>query len=265
VRLLEMSDVLDQVLASGAIRIGDLPRVYHGLVSRRSIGALTGLAGTPFPGPSPDMANAVGLSTVISRFIKVSFPVLIAGTCGVSAAAEGARHRHVGEIAQRKFLPDDTAQRWPRLVPHYFSGPTLWAATLIMALDAIGRADVARHLRYDRLYAACSVFAPQYRHRVAEVRRQNPNVAPTPKFILAIAWIWKLRVQALARNIKNRGLARLSSSSSAHQIEDIGLAITCLGERAGKIPLHEFEMQIGRAEQIIAQKRPPTLQGNDGN
>lgn len=198
------AEALGRVLESGGIRIGDLPSVYQGIVARRALEKLRDLAGSFFPGPSPDMANAVGLSAVIDRFARVAFPVVISGSCPVSGAAQGARREHHGEIADRTFLPPGTAENWPGQVPLYFSGPTLWAATLIHALTATKRADLISRLRLDRLYGACAVFTPEYRSRVEKLMTQRPGQVSRPRFVIAMSWVWWLRAKALAGNMARR-------------------------------------------------------------
>lgn len=240
IRLVDAKAALEVVLASGAIRIGELPCVYQGIVSRQALERLNALSGTRFPGPSPDMANAVGLSAVIDRFARISFPVVISGSCNVSGAAEGARHQHHGEIADKAFLPPDTASRWPSTVPFYFSGPTLWAATLIHALIATGRGTAAQRLRYDRLYAACSVFTPKYRDRVALVRRHHPALVSSAAFSWSIAWIWHLRARALIGNIWSRLQARLFSPALGAAVPDIEAAIGQVSATAGPLPQARF-------------------------
>lgn len=228
---------LDDVLRSGGIRIGRLPSVYQNVVSRRALERLKSHAGTYFPGPSPDMANAVGLSAVIDRFARVGFPVVISGACPGSGAAQGAGHRHEGELADKTFLPSDTVQLWPAQVPFYFSGPTLWAATLMRALAATGRGEMIARLRWDRLYAACVVFNPRYRARVAEVRVKQPALVSSSALLWATGWIWWQRAKALTGNVTQMmsGLIR-SDGARVVGVSDIGAAIACVTQRFRKAP-----------------------------
>lgn len=233
--IIESATAIDSVLSSGGIRIGDLPSVYQGIVSKRALDRLFELAGTRFPGPSPDMANAVGLSAVVNSFARVSFPVVISGACSVSGAAEGARHQHHGEIADRNFLPQGTAESWPSQVPFYFSGPTLWAATLIHALSATGREGELSRFRYDRLYAACSVLTPNYRDRIEQARSRNHEFVSTAQMWIAITWIWSLRAQALVTNLLGRLQSSFSGKSYVIGVTDIEQAITYISEQFGPI------------------------------
>jgi glycosyltransferase involved in cell wall biosynthesis len=230
------SAALDAVLGSGGIRIQDLPSVYQGIVSRRALERLRAIAGTYFPGPSPDMANAVGLSAVVDRFARVSFPVVISGLSPASGAAQGARHDHQGEIADKTFLSRDTADRWPAQVPLYFSGPTLWATTLIHALSATGRGDLIGKLRWDRLYAACAVFNPKFRARVADARARNPGLVSMPRLAAAVCWVWGLRAKALVQNLARRDETSALSGGLVSSLADIEQVISYVTRTFGPIP-----------------------------
>lgn len=231
VEFIAESVALDAVFQSGGSRIGDLPSVYHGVVSKRALDALKLSAGTYFPGPSPDMANAVGLSAVIDRFARVDMPIVISGVCPDSGAAEGARHSHQGEIADKEFLAADTALLWPAQVPFYFSGPTLWATSLVRALVATGRKSLLPKIRYDRLYAACVVFAPLYRSRVDEIRARNPGLVLSPALGLSICWVWWQRAKALMGNLARKVDGTIRGNGSVVGLVDIGEVVRYLTDR----------------------------------
>jgi hypothetical protein len=231
IEIIDESRALDSVLRSGGIRIGNLPSVYQAVISKRALAALKQRAGTCFPGPSPDMASAVGLSAVINQFARVDLPVVISGSCPVSGAAEGAQHRHEGEIADRKFLAADTIPLWPSQVPFFFSGMTLWAATLIRALSLTGRDDLVAHVRFDRMLAACIVFSPTYRDRVGAVRARNPRLVSSLALSSAITWVWWLRAKALAENLLRKLLSRGDTGRQVAGLQDIGHVIEHIGGR----------------------------------
>jgi hypothetical protein len=228
IQVLEESDALKSVLRSGGIKIGDLPSVYHGVISKRALDKLKSCAGTYFPGPSPDMANAIGLSAVIDRFAKVGAPIVIAGVCASSGAAEGAKHIHQNEIAQKRFLPADTAVLWPAEVPFYFSGPTMYATSVVRALVATGRGELVARLRFDRLYAACAVFNPGYQERVDAVRARNPGRVSSSRFACAVAWVWWLRARALLTNIVQKTMGAARGDRRVTGLADIGEVINYL-------------------------------------
>lgn len=231
IEIVAESAALDFVLRSGGTRIGDLPSVYQAVISKRALDALKSRAGTCFPGPSPDMASAVGLSAVVSSFARVDLPVVISGSCPVSGAAEGARHRHEGEIADRKFLSADTASQWPPQVPFFFSGATLWAATLVRALALTGRENLQSRIRLDRLFASCIVFNPKYRDRVMAVRKKHAGIVSPFELIIAIGWVWWQRAKALAANLLRKFLSSGDAGRQVTGLQDIGEVVEHVGGR----------------------------------
>ena len=232
------SSALDAVLASGGISLGDLPSVYAGVISKRVLDKLKARVGTYFPGPSPDMANAVGVSAFVDFFVKVSVPIYVAGACPKSGSAEGARHGHVGEVADKAFLAADTVAKWPPEVPFFFSGPTIWAASLISALEATGRGDLRTKLRLDRLYAACTVFHPDYRARVDHLRLKNPESVSSFSYFLATCWVWWQRVKARVSNLVQKAEAKFRDDRRIVGLDDCGAVVAFL---AGKFKRRPFE------------------------
>jgi hypothetical protein len=182
-------------------------------------------SGTYFPGPSPDMASAVGLSAVITKFARVDLPIIISGSAPGSGAAEGARHRHEGEVADRKFLPADTVPTWPPQVPFFFSGSTLYAATLIRALTLTGREELLSRVRVDRLYAACLVFNPRYRDRVTAVREKHPALVSSFALTVGRGWVWWQRAKALAGNLQRKLMSSGADGRQVTGLQDIGAVV----------------------------------------
>ena len=53
---------LSKVLSKGGVEMCKIPSIYHGIILKSSLEQLKNLSNSYFPGPSPDMANAVGLT-----------------------------------------------------------------------------------------------------------------------------------------------------------------------------------------------------------
>ncbi|HRX97844.1 MAG TPA: glycosyltransferase [Bacteroidales bacterium] len=54
---------------SSGTTLAKMPKVYHGIISKKCLNEVKELSGSYFPGPSPDMANAVGLSFFVKNYI----------------------------------------------------------------------------------------------------------------------------------------------------------------------------------------------------
>lgn len=164
----------------GALGLEDLPCVYHGFIRRSVLDKLYELTGSYFPGPSPDMANAVGLAAVLKKLRRSARVLVITGHSISSTAGAGTQRKHHGPVADQKHLPPDTVETWYPDIPFFWSGPTIYAQSLRRSLErtgntALGKPDMAC------VYAACRLFHGEYRDaREAAIQHYEGS-----KFLLA--------------------------------------------------------------------------------
>jgi len=121
-------------LKKAATSLNNLPRVYQSIVSRDILNNLKKVSGSFFPGPSPDMANAIGLLNFAQKAVFIDFPIVITGNGYKSTGGEGIRGKHYGEIENKTFLPKNTAQNWEKKNPFCWSGATMYAESALKAL-----------------------------------------------------------------------------------------------------------------------------------
>ena len=97
---------LYKVITLGGQTLGLMPHLYHGVVKRECLNRLFTQFSTFFPGPSPDMANAVALSLSLKKVYYVDYPFIIAGTSflRIKGNEKGDRQK----LESVKFLPKDT-------------------------------------------------------------------------------------------------------------------------------------------------------------
>lgn len=194
---------LQKVLKNGATNIYLLPRVYHGIVSRKCLDQLRAIAGTCFPGPSPDMANAVGLTCVVKTLFHINLPIIINGNCPSSTGGLGARAAHHGEIHEISFLPKDTAEKWPVQIPKFWSGPTILATSAVFSLSKTNRLSLIQEINYPALYSICAMFHSEYLKRIfiAAKNSGSLNLKHYYSFAKSFVNIFLQRFSALRRNI----------------------------------------------------------------
>ena len=135
----------------GAVDIGGMPRLYHGMVSRDALLEAKSLAGSFFPGASPDMASSVVLSHTVKNPMKLHMPLLIDGFSYRSAGGKSLRGKHKARIEDVDQLPDDIAEVWNRFVPRIWLGETIYAQSFYEASSRIGLAD---EIDYRKLYSS---------------------------------------------------------------------------------------------------------------
>lgn len=158
VRFCDTKSVLTTVLAKGAGDISSLPRVYHGFVRRSRLDELRVRTGSYFPGPVPDMPNAVGLVPFLKRAVTVSVPLIISGQSAQSMSGLNAVRKHQSEIAANPALPADTAEKWDARVPFYWSGPNIWAEGVLKGAERTGQTDILDAFDFTWVYARDFVF-----------------------------------------------------------------------------------------------------------
>ncbi len=153
---------LQKVLRLGGAKMLNLPRLYHGIVSRAVLEKVKDKTGSFFPGPSPDMANAVALSLCVKNFYYIGIPIIISGSGVKSTAGQGAKHEHKGRLESKLFLPSDTVQKWTKNIPKFWSGPTIWAESLLKSLSR-SASSMCEEFNYPYLFANCLVFNPEFK------------------------------------------------------------------------------------------------------
>jgi hypothetical protein len=207
----------------GAMGLEDLPCVYHGFIRRSALKKLYAITGSFFPGPSPDMANAIGLTAVLTKLRRASPVLVITGHSISSTAGAGTQRKHHGPVEDQRHLPSDTVQTWYPDVPFFWSGPTIYAQSLLRALDrtgntALGKPDLAC------VYAACRLFHDEYRdaRRAALKHYDGSTLLLSAKVVQYYAFISFRRarnfVATLVDQLQQKRVRALGAQSIAEAI-----------------------------------------------
>lgn len=147
----------------GGCELNRMPRVYHGVVKREVLDKLYKVANTYFPGPSPDMANAVALCWFVEKALFMDIPLFITGNSPKSGGGMGTNGQHVGDLKNKSWLPKNVQESWSKKVPEFWSGQTVWAESAIKAVCNIGHGEFVRNLNIPMLHARSYVFNPSFR------------------------------------------------------------------------------------------------------
>lgn len=172
-KIISTSEELDKVLELGGTEILELPRVYHGIVKRSILQRIYEDTGSYFPGPSPDMANAIALCNYLDQLLVIDIPFVISGHSSKSTGGQGAAGMHFGEIKNIAHLPQNTAKNWNSEVPFYWSGYTIYAESAIQAIKRLHLNEKLLKLNYNFLYATCLVFDTHYKERIIKTINES--------------------------------------------------------------------------------------------
>ncbi|GGJ77374.1 hypothetical protein GCM10007042_40520 [Butyricimonas paravirosa] len=154
---------LQGCLQEGAFQIRRLPRVYHGVVARTILEKVRSQTGCYFPGPSPDMANAVALCMNLGKHVVVNIPIIIDGFCYKSTGGMGTRGAHIGQIENMTHLPKKTAVLWESKIVKYWTAETIYAESTLKALRACGIKAEKYFLMFNYI-ASYAAFVSYNRH-----------------------------------------------------------------------------------------------------
>ena len=175
IKRLNMEKVASNFYESGALDYRKLPRLYHGVVARKSLLKIKSRSGFYFPGPSPDMANAVALLLIVKHHVYVPRSYVISGKAAKSTGGKGVRGEHVDTLDNEKSLSVEVKSDWSDLVPRYWSGSTVWAQSAIFALDKMGEVGSIKQISFMRLYASCLCFERANKNEIAVAIRNCSN------------------------------------------------------------------------------------------
>ncbi|MDB3980080.1 glycosyltransferase, partial [Candidatus Marinimicrobia bacterium] len=142
-----------KVLSKGGTEMCKLPSVYHGIIKRSALVDLQKISGSFFPGPSPDIANAIGLTALDLNCYYLDLPLFISGKQVKSGAGMGVNRKHISSIDGLSHLPKNINQSWNKKIPKYWTGETIYAQTIITALENTARHDLIGKLNFPYLYA----------------------------------------------------------------------------------------------------------------
>jgi glycosyltransferase involved in cell wall biosynthesis len=201
-------DEVEKCLNLGGGSLCNLPRMYYGIINKEVLEKVKAASGVYFPGPSPDMANAFSNALYTNMLVLFDAPLFIAGNSAKSAAGLGLSGKHVGSIEGNPMLPSDCHVKWSKLVPKYWSGPTIWAESVLKAIELTGNYNIVQKFNFVRLYADCLSFNREYsdliHQTIAEYAKDKSAFAVSFNLKKEQVNILTLRLRFLIINIYRR-------------------------------------------------------------
>lgn len=239
IKKVDAKKALDFTLKKGGTSMKMLPCLYHGIVKKEVLNEIFEKCNTFFPGPSPDMANGVALTKFIKEYTYVDFPVVISGKSAKSTGGQGVLHKHVSRIEDVEHLPKETAKYWSKEIPKFWTGQTIWAESVLKALENCGDTENKKNFRYSYLYASLYVF--NYSNRMVIFKSFQHNVF-SYNFYISYKDVFFNRVKVFLKN-------RFSFSINKYNnVKNIGEAIKIVNE---KINYNKLESVIKKKDERV--------------
>lgn len=205
VHMIDPINELKKVVGSSYNGLCDMPKIYHGLVTRSAMEEVKRISGSYFPGPSPDMANAVALSLVVKRHAYVDLMVFVSGYGGNSG---GNRFRgiKIDDKGKIPWLPADIAETWFEGLPRIYTNQVIWAQS---AFEALKRMDALeeykKYINYHKIYAQYLSYIP----RITDIVKLHPGFVVTVK---TLCW-WLVFMVRRMKNLFLRKVIRRMPSN----------------------------------------------------
>lgn len=193
IKKINIKKVLKSFFSWGAQDIKYLPRVYHGVIAKRILNQILETTGSYFPGPSPDMANAVASTLLVKDCIYINAPLIVSGYSYKSAGGLGLRGGHKGDLKNVKQLPSNAEKEWSPRIPKVWLGYTVWPESAEKALIRMGHQELCSRINFVAMEAKIYLKYSEYRKMVK--KRVNTFshfvVFVYELFRFGLRWMWE--------------------------------------------------------------------------
>ena len=152
-----------KVCKNGFKDIGRLPKVYQAVVKRSTLDKIYDKCGTFFPGPSPDMANAIALSSLVDKVWYNEKPTIITGQCKSVGGGERLLDKLV-PLTEVAHLPKDILSYWDNKLPVLWCSDTIWPGSAYIAAK---RMNMNLVMDYNQIYGRFVFNHPQYKNAIS--------------------------------------------------------------------------------------------------
>ena len=174
---------LASVRSRGGVAYLNLPRLYHGIASRRAVDKIVARFGRPVPGSSPDMALCMALAVTNEHYLSIDYPVTVFGASRNSGGGWTAARKHYGRIEDQKFLPRDILDNWDDRLPQIWSEQIIYPQTMHEVMSRLGQES---GVSFPMLFGSLIAYEPHiFRHLwpiLVKYARQKPSHVPLVLF-----------------------------------------------------------------------------------
>jgi glycosyltransferase involved in cell wall biosynthesis len=221
----------------------NLPKPYHGIVKKSYLDIIKKETKFFVGGLSPDIYMAVSLSKYIKEVYVIGYPIILPGVC-----FEALTRSHLDRIENIEDAPhmrNRLNYKWAKQVPYFYSPNTIWADSMISALNDLNMIKEIK--RFNVLYL-CYILIRNFPNRKEEL---NSHIATFSfagcrlKMIYFTIYFMQHFVLRLLNRIRRLFFAsrnNLLHYDSFKEVENINMAITLLMSKAAnsKISLTEI-------------------------
>lgn len=203
----------------------DIPRVYHGIVKKEFIEKVRKITGNYFNGLTPDIYMSTALSLICKKVCRIGYPVTVSGICPKSGSSDSATGKHTGKLEDAPHFAGHDSYEWDKKVPEIYSVESIWAETVLHALNDFNAIEESKKFRVDVLDAICLKKYPQFSKKIIS----HAKTYGFSKVYLKLLGNYN-KYQLFAKRVFKRLVRKKGNVKKFYNISNIDKAINVINE-----------------------------------
>lgn len=204
---LSPNEVLMDVLNRGFVDRGNLPSVYHGIVTRTILNVIYDKCNTFFPGQSPDISNGIAVCLSVDKILMTSEVVTVSGASKYHGGLTKNMTKKYPMVSDMVWFRPGAEEIWDKRLPHVADGTVIWTESSIETLRNMGRDDIINMIDFEKVYIKFAVFSYPMRKYVYPLSK-SPFLLRISANVLFAKRAFKAIIRILKEkfNIKESGV-----------------------------------------------------------
>lgn len=178
-------EVLMDVINRGFVDRGNLPSVYHGIVTRKILNKIYDKCNTFFPGQSPDISNGIAVCLSVDRILMTSEVVTVSGASKYHGGLTKNMTKKYPMVSDMVWFRPGAEKIWDKRLPLVADGTVIWTESSIETLHNMGRDDIINLIDFEKVYKNFVVFSYPMRKYVYSLSKNQLKLCITANFLFA--------------------------------------------------------------------------------
>jgi len=156
-------DGLIEMIRRGGVECYNLEvaKMYHGVVKRECFEKVKAITGRYCGGLVPDVYLSTAFSLTIEKVLFIAIPLTIPGVCASSESGKTANKKDYGELKDFSYFCGQD-YTWSSKIPYFYSSNTIWADSLMHALEDMGANQMVSMFDLESFITSCKELYPEY-------------------------------------------------------------------------------------------------------
>jgi len=165
---------LIEIIKSGGVNYyhQEVAKMYHAVVKKECFDKVKQISGSYCGGLVPDVYLSTAFSLVVKEVLFLGIPLTIPGICPESESGRTANKKDHGKLKDFTYWCGQD-YTWSKKVPFFYSSSTIWADSLMHALEDMGAYDMADLFSLKDFTIDCMRLYPKYKKELLKFYYEN--------------------------------------------------------------------------------------------